>query len=474
MSGKKNIYTTLFSDTAAFVISNFASKILVFLLLPLYTSILTTEEYGIADLITNTVNVIYPILTLSIMEATLRFAFDENANKSEVLTNSLFIIGISEAIIILFTPFVKYMSSEMAEYWGWFSIIYLGFNCQQVLSQYTKGIGKTTIFAVSGVVQTITIIASNILCLLVFGMGLSGYLFSIVAGYFVACTYLILAGRVRLTCFHINKKLLLEMLRFSVPTIPTIVAWWISTSADKYIIIAYSGVAASGVYSVAYKIPSILTMFTSMFTSAWTLSAIQNVGRKEDSQVHTIVYRYFNIANILGCSILILLSQCISRILFGKDFYDAWHYVPLLLVAYVFSGLAGFMASSFRATKNTEGLFTSTIVGALLNIVLNFYFIKRFGNMGAAFTTMLGFAVTFYIRIYKIKKIVDIKIQLLRDSFAYLLLIVQAFLISLEMTNAYIIGLFVLIFILFLYKHELTQIINKVLYLSRKMKGRKT
>ena len=171
MDSKKK-YLTLFSDTAAFTISNFASKILVFLLIPLYTSLLTTAEYGVADLITNTVNVVYPILTLSIMEATLRFAFDKNVEKSEVLTNSLVIIGLSEIIVILSTPLVKYLSPDMAEYWGWFVIIYLGSNLQQVLSQYAKGIGKTKVFAVSGVIQTIVIIVSNILCLLVFNIGI--------------------------------------------------------------------------------------------------------------------------------------------------------------------------------------------------------------------------------------------------------------------------------------------------------------
>ena len=84
-------YKKLFSDTAAFTISNCASKILVFLLIPLYTSVLTAEEYGIADLITNTVNVLYPLLTLCIMEATLRFAFDSGTSKEEVLFNSLLI-----------------------------------------------------------------------------------------------------------------------------------------------------------------------------------------------------------------------------------------------------------------------------------------------------------------------------------------------------------------------------------------------
>lgn len=471
MDSKKK-YLTLFSDTAAFTISNFASKILVFLLIPLYTSVLTTEEYGVADLITNTVNVVYPILTLSVMEATLRFAFDKNVEKSEVLTNSLVIIGLSEIIVILSTPLVKYLSSDMAEYWGWFVIIYLGSNLQQVLSQYAKGIGKTKVFAVSGVIQTIVIIVSNILCLLVFDIGISGYLFSIVAGYFATCLYLTLAGKIRITNIHINMKLLRDMLKFSVPTIPTIVAWWVSTSADKYIIISYLGIASSGVYSVAYKIPSILTMFTTIFTSAWTLSAIQNVDKEDNAQFHTIIYKYFNIANVLVCSILILLSKFLSSILFGKDFHDAWHYVPLLLVAYVFSGLAGFMASSFRAAKNTKGLFVSTVIGALLNIILNFYFIKKFGNMGAAFTTMLGFAVTFYIRIFGMKKIINIKIEIVKDTIVYFLLIIQAFLISLEVMNAYILGMLILVLIIFLYRKSLIQFINIVGKLFLKMKRR--
>lgn len=461
MDNKKK-YLTLFSDTAAFTISNFASKILVFLLIPLYTSVLTTEEYGVADLITNTVNVVYPILTLSVMEATLRFAFDKNVEKSEVLTNSLVVIGLSEVIVLLSTPLVKYLSDDMAKYWGWFLIIYLGSNLQQVLSQYTKGIGKTKVFAISGVVQTMVVILSNILCLLVFNIGISGYLFSIIAGYFATCLYLVLAGKIRITSIHINMKLLRDMLKFSVPTIPTIVAWWVSTSADKYIIISYLGIAASGIYSVAYKIPSILTMFTTIFTSAWTLSAIQNVDKEDNAQFHTVIYKYFNIVNVLVCSVLILMSKVLSRVLFGKNFFDAWHYVPLLLVAYVFSGLAGFMASSFRAAKNTKGLFVSTVIGALLNIILNFYFIKKFGNMGAAFTTMIGFAVTFYIRICGVKKIIDIKIEIVKDTIVYFLLIIQAFLISLEVTYAFIVGILILGFIVFLYRKSLIQIINIV------------
>lgn len=450
----KQKYKMLFSDTIAFTISSFASKILVFLLIPLYTSVLSTEQYGIADLITNTVNVIYPIMTLSIMEATLRFAFDEKSNSTDVLSNSLFVIIFAEFIIVILWPFSSVFGKTMHEYWIWFAIIFGGFNLQEVLAQYTKGMNKTKVFALSGVIQTLVIIISNIVGLLIFKGGLSAYLLSIVLGYCLSSVYLISAAKIKLEKFTVNWKLLKEMLQFSIPTIPVLVAWWINTSADKYIIIAFKGIAESGIYSVAYKIPSILAMVTSIFTSAWTISAIKSVGEEDNDEYQSNIYKFFNVANILACSILILFSKIISSILFADTFFYAWHYVPILLVAYLFSGLSGFMASSFRAAKYTKGLFSSTVIGALINIISNFYFVKKYGSMGAAFTTMIGFAVMFYIRSKSIQKIVKLQINIVKDSLMYILLLVQAIAVSFEVPYGWIIALIVFIILMIInYKY---------------------
>lgn len=444
-------YKSLFSDTAAFAVSNFASKILTFLLVPLYTSVLSTNDYGIADLITNTINVIYPILTLNIMEATLRFAFDSDVSKEDVFTNSILFVVISEIILVAVTPAVGFFSSTMSDYWVWFCIIFLGYNLQQILSQYVKGIGKTKVFAIAGVIHTVVLVTSNIIGLLMLKKGLSAYLFSIAIGYFITFAYLIVAGKIRIKSVHINGTLLKDMLRFSLPTIPNSIVWWVNTSADKYIIIYYLGISVSGIYSVAYKIPSILTLITNIFTSAWTISAIQNVDDKDNGRFQTTVYKYFNIGNVLACSMLILLAQFLGKILFAKDFYEAWKCVPLLLVAYVFSGLAGFFASSFRAAKYTKGLFSSTAIGAVANIVLNFIVIKNFGMMGAAFTTMVGFAITFYIRSRTVKKVIEISFDLKKDTLVYILLIIQAFVICLEVPFSYLIGIVIFAIIVLIY-----------------------
>lgn len=467
----KQKYKMLFSDTVAFTISSFASKILVFLLIPLYTAVLSAEQYGVADLITNTVNVVYPIMTLSIMEATLRFAFDENNKNTDVLNNSLFVIGIAEFVILIMWPFSNIFGKTMHDYWLWFAVIFGGFNLQEVLAQYTKGINKTKVFAIAGVIQTLVIIISNIVGLLVFKGGLTAYLLSIVLGYYLSSVYLIVAAKIRVKHFSINWKLLKEMLQFSIPTIPVLVAWWINTSADKYIIIAYQGIAESGIYSVAYKIPSILAMVTSIFTSAWTISAIKNIGEEDNDEYQTNIYQFFNIANVLACSVLILFSKVISSILFSDSFFVAWHYVPILLVAYLFSGLSGFMASSFRAAKYTKGLFSSTVIGAIINIGLNFYCVKRFGSMGAAFTTMIGFAVVFYIRKQSMQKIVNLRINIVKDSLMYVLLLVQAIVISFEVSYSWCIAIIILI-LLILIKYKYIFGILKTFFSVFKIKER--
>lgn len=465
-SGK---YKSLFSNTIAFTISNFASKVLVFLLIPLYTSVLTTGEYGIADLITNTINVLYPVLTLAIMEAALRFAFDSDLSRDEVLCNSIFVILISEALICLAFPLVKIVSQTLYDYWIWFAVIFFGHNLHQVLAQYAKGIGKTKVFAVSGVVQTAVIILSNIIGLLLLKLGLQAYLFSIAAGYFVTVLYLVIAARIRVKKIRVNRQLLKEMLRFSIPMIPNMVAWWVSTSADKYIIIGYLGISISGIYSASYKIPSIMTMFTSIFTSAWTISAIENVDDKENEKFHQTVYDLFNAANVLVCAVLILLSQFLAGFLFQKDFYTAWHCVPLLLVAYVFAGLSGFMSSSFLAIKYTKGLLSSSLIGAAANIVLNLFFVKQFGIMGAAFTTMAGFAITFYIRHRAFVKLIGVKINLIRDSVIYLLLAVDALLIGYEVKYAYVFGVLCAVAILVAYRKLIVEMMQKAIRIAKRV-----
>ncbi|WP_051209508.1 lipopolysaccharide biosynthesis protein [Butyrivibrio sp. WCD3002] len=466
MNKKSQRYKSLFSDTTAFLISNFASKILVFLMVPLYTSVLTTTEYGIADFITNTINLLYPILTLSIMEATLRFAFDKDISVQEVLANSLIVIVLSEIIVIAFMPAMGMLSQSfdllepLKSYCIWFAVIYFGFNLQQVMSQYIKGIGNTRVFAFSGILQTVVVVLTNVIGLLYLKWGLTAYLLSIALGYYLSALYIILFGKISFRRARINIKLLKDMLLFSIPMIPTLVSWWISTSADKYILIAYRGLAESGVYSVAYKIPSVLTLFSNIFTSAWTISVIKSVSDEDKSSYQSVVYKFYNSFNVLVCTIFISFSKILGKMLFSQEFFEAWHCVPMLLVAYLFACLSGFLASSFRAEKDTKGLFITSLVGSITNILLNFIFIMHWGMMGAAFTTILGFGITFFLREKELRNKIGLFVEK-KNYFVYVLLFLQAYVMGNEYNYYYYISIIFSVLIIVLYIKDYMDVIVK-------------
>lgn len=432
-------YKTLAKDTGLFALSSFGSKILVFFLTPLYTHILLPEEYGIADLITTTVNFIYPILTLAIADAALRFALDTAKDKREVFDISLLFTAGSGIIIAALYPVISLISPTLKDNYLFFVAIYFFFNIHNTFSNYLKGIEKTKEFAIQGLIHTATIILSNVMLLLVFKVGLQGYLLSIIIGYIFPIIYMIFVGKLYkyVFPFQIKKETLIEMLKYSLPVVPTILAWAVNTSIDKYMIIYFIGLDSSGIYSVAHKVPTLLTTVLSVFIQAWQISAINNYGSSDESEYYSSVYKILDVLCILGCIAIIPLSKVFSKILFEEAYYSAWQYVPMLTLSAMFSSLSGFLAAAFRASKRTGSLFISVVIGAIINIILNFVLIKTIGTIGAAYATAVCFFIVWFVRVITIQKIVAVKIKIVQTILNYTLLFVAAFLFTIEFSYSY-------------------------------------
>lgn len=98
----KEKYQYLFKNIGLLTVSNFGSKILVFLLLPIYTSVLTTKDYGTYDLFNTTISLLIPILTVNVSEGVLRFALDAQDNEKTLYSLGIRIIVKSAALVILF------------------------------------------------------------------------------------------------------------------------------------------------------------------------------------------------------------------------------------------------------------------------------------------------------------------------------------------------------------------------------------
>ncbi len=436
-----NRYKKLTSDTLIFAISNFSSKVLVFLLLPLYTNCLTTTEYGVVDLINNITNVLFPILSLSIIEGLLRFAYDKNVKRQDLLGIGIFSIITSVFVLIIATPFVYFTNNSISRYWVYLILVYTGYSIATTLSYYLRGINNVRMVAFQGIMQTVITVVLNLILLLDLKMGLSGYMSSLILSYFCTAIIVIVISGVYKDFkeLKLNHILFKKMLRYCIPMIPSKIAWWINNSADKYYIIAMTGIAQSGLYSVAHKIPSMLTVITEIFNQAWQISAIEiYTSEDEKSNVfYSQVHQYYISFTMLGAAFLMLLSQILGNILFAKDYFTAWHFVPPLIVAAVFSSLSGFYHSIFRAAKMAKELCFTVVSGTVINLILNYVFIYNMGTIGAAYATLVGFIVEWIVSYIYAKKTVNLVIDTKKVIIVSILLVIEAISISFEITYKY-------------------------------------
>lgn len=470
-------YKSLLKDSGIFAIGTFGSRLITLLFVPLYTACLSTAEYGTADLVTMTVSLLFPIFTLSISEAILRFCYQKDVNKYSIINIFYVTIIIATVLNILLSFIACLFIPSIKPYLIYYIILFTLAALETGLANYLKGCQKIKQFAIQGIIHTGVIVLSNLLLLLVFNMGLDGYFISMIAAYATTILYMFFAGNLFSYhfSFHLDKPLLLDMLRYSLPLVPAGMAWWINISADKYMISGMLSIDDVGIYSVAHKIPTILTTVTGLFLSAWQLSAIKNVNSPEYRALFSNIVKSVNCLLVVGGAFLILSCQVLSKFLFQKNFYIAWEVVPLLTVAACFSTIAGILASAFTAAKKTNVLFVSTVAGAIINIISNYVLIRIMGTIGAAIATCLSFFTMVFVRFLMMsRKLVRLDVDVLKDSISFALLFTESILIYYFNEWFYILSsLFALILLFFYYKDMLwiTKSITRMLY--KKFKFRK-
>lgn len=432
-------YKYLAKNIGVLAISNFATKLLSFFLVPLYTSILTTSEYGTYDLFSTTVYLLVPILTLNIQDATIRFSLDENYNKKNIISISLNIFIKGLVILLVFSVFNYFINilPIFNDYIIVFIFMYIFQALVGITTSFARGCEKITEISIASVLGSVIFIGLNILFLVVFKLGLTGYFLSSILGNLSQVVYLVYAAKIYkyIGKQKDDKETRAEMLNYSCPLIANTVAWWITNASDRYIVIWLCGTAANGIYSVAYKIPSVLNILQSIFTDAWTLSAVKAFDSEDKDGFFSNMYNGYNCLMVLACSFLIFSDKFFAKILYANDFYKAWEYVPFLLISIVFGATSGYIGGIFSALKKAKILAQSTTVGAVANIILNVILVYIIGTIGAAISTAISYIIVWGIRLYYMNKYLHTELNLKRDIISYVILFFQAIAIILIPTG---------------------------------------
>ncbi|MBO7250178.1 MAG: polysaccharide biosynthesis C-terminal domain-containing protein [Clostridia bacterium] len=400
MSKSKN----LISNTLILAAGTFASKIIVLLMTPIYTMLLSPAEFGAADLVAQTSNMIIPIACIGICEGLFRFTLDCE-DKRRVFSTGIFTLLAGSAVMALCLPILSFFDI----FDGYILLIGAYVTCANLHSacaQYIRAQGRTTLFAVQGIVNTVLTVVLNILFLVVFDLGAYGYVLSIVLGDLIVTVAIFLFARLYkdISPRCVTKQTLSEMLKFSIPYIPTTMLWLITSVSDRYIVRAFCGGVENGLYAAAYKIPTLLTLVCGVFIEAWQFSAVKDSDKEDRGSFFGGVYRYYLTVIFIAASVLIAGGKIFTRILLADSYFDSWSFVPILVMATVFSTLVSFLGSVYFVEKKSVYSMLTALVGALINIVLNFIMIPDHGAMGAAVATLISYMAVYIVRAIDTKR----------------------------------------------------------------------
>lgn len=406
---------TLLKNTGLIAIGNLGAKVLTFLLLPLYTSVLSTEEYGTFDFVVAVSAFLIPVVTLSMNEAMFRFIIEGGTEEEyfrKAVSHSLFLqlvgmvlLGVAAAgVALLYNP-------EICLYiWA-----YVCFSALYTFATYMlRGMGKTKAYTVVSLTKTTLQLLLNVLVVAVLRWGFRGMVFSLCVSEAAAFAFVFVSNKLwrHISMRCLSKERAKKMLRYSLPLVPNTLCGQIINLSDRIIISGFLGAGANGIYSVSCKFPNIIETVYHYFYLAWSESASRVIEKGREYAKKYYQDLHDTLDNLVFSVVLCMISAMpvLFRIFVKGDYLAGFDYIPLLTLSMYFGSMGRFYSGIYTALKKTGTLATSTMIGAAVSICLNILLISWLGLYAAAVSNLLAQTVVLLIRKIRLRQDVQIRI----------------------------------------------------------------
>ncbi|WP_283701979.1 lipopolysaccharide biosynthesis protein [Clostridium perfringens] len=470
----KSKYKSLTKNTFIIGVGNIGSSMISFLLIPLFTNYLTAAEYGQIDFTMIIITLLVPVFTLNFTEVIIRFGLDNKYNIKEVISTvmiSVMMIFITNLSLI---GVLKVIGINIDKYFVLSILIFLN-SIYELLKYYARAIEKINFFALGDIIYTISFCLLNMVLLILLKLGIGGYFIAYSLSNFIYIIFIgISCGLYKdLQIRYYNKKYFKEFFKYSLPLIPNSISNWIINVSDRFMIKIFVDYSSLGIYSIANKITQIINTFYSLFFKAWQISSIKELNKEDTEEFYSQIFKVL-IKVMFGISILLLtFINIIFYIFIGKGFENAIYYLPILVLSVIFYTLSSFLGTIYTAYKKSKEIFKSTMIVAVLNILINAIFMAKFGAIIACISTLISYAFLFIYRYFDSKKFMNIYLDK-KEFFSYLIIIIASiiniYFCGLSYENM-LIGTVLLITYILLNRDDL---VNIVKILRREINGRKT
>ena len=411
MAEKKNEnrYRTLMSDIIIFIIGTVLAKAIQFILMPLYTTYMSTVEYGVAELTNNLSELFFPIATLCIYEAAFRFAVDPQFDNSRLATAVVKVMAKSTIVGLLVAIGVRIVFHY--EYAFYLYFILYAYSIRMCAAYFVRGKGFSKVFAMSGVVNAFALSVFNLLFLVVLDLSVSGYLVSIGLSYCFSTIYLIVKGKIHkdVTLSANSKDDLNVLFRYCVPLIFYNVLYWFTTISGRYVLLLFSDASNAGKYVAAIKIAAVVNMIQQAVYAAFQLNSSRAFTEKNKERYYTDITNLFISLYCTFGAIIICFTPILAKITLKNEFYDAKVFLPIIMLAALINCISSLIGTMYSTYKKTQRMVGISIVGALINVFVGLLLTPYLGIWGVCIASVLCYLSQTIYKFVDVRSFCNIK-----------------------------------------------------------------
>ena len=456
----------LIKNTFIILLGKFCTQFLSYFLLPLYTSVLNSSQYGIVDLITTYITLAVPIISLQMEMGIFRELIDSRNNNykiNEIITSGMKSVFVQLCVSLIIYFVLNIFIDIPYSYFILFTI------CTTLLSnlflQISRGLGNNIAYSIGSVIAGVSTILFNILFLVILNFKIEGMILSTGLGNLLATIFLFfklkLYNKINIKTY--SKNINIKLLKYSLPLVPNGLIWWVINVSDRTLISWFLGTSSNGIYAVSNKLSNILIQVYNVFNLSWTESASFHIN---DEDKDSFFSRVFNeIINIFYsvCIIFVLFMPFIFKILINQNYIEAYMYIPLLLLGTLFNIVVSFIGCIYVAKKLTKQVARTSLYAGIINILINVLLIKQIGIYAAAISTVLAFFIMSVYRFIDVQKYVKLKLDIKNILFLTFLFILVCTIYYINNLILNCIGCFTISIILIIYNKEyIYNLIKKV------------
>lgn len=389
-------------DIGVYAIGNIGSKLITFLMVPLYTYFVhDTSDFGYYDVCLTVCLLLLPFFTLQLRDGAFRFLLDcdDETQRRRIVSfvartmlSSLFVTLLVAVVLALFTHI---------DYLGYTVGLLIAMSLQEVYSQVFRGLGNNRAFVMVGILSALGIGVFSVIFVAYMGWGIKGiFLANIIAR---VLALLLVEAKVRLitrhTSWNINiGKVGWEILRFTLPLLPGSLCWWLTGSSDRLFIKHFLGLDVNGVYAVAIRFTGIINTLAIIFYQAWQETAILQYHSPDRDRFFSRMFNsYIFLLGIILVGYVFMLKVNYSWLV-APQYHESLNYIyPLGLSAVLFA-LSAFFDMGYQCAKDTPRTLPAIVLAAIVNVILNFLLIKPLGVYGVILTQFITYIVLFTYR----------------------------------------------------------------------------